>query len=629
VADGASHFLYHASQQTNKRQNKFLLTQTMPSSIHYSIFPSSPEAHLFAVSCTVAEPDPGGQQFSLPAWIPGSYLLREFARHVVRVRARSGRNEIPIAKLNKNTWVAEPCAGPLTIEYEVYAFDLSVRGAYLDTTRGFFNGTCVFMRVHGAEELRHEVELRRPQGTAYRKWRVATAMPRAGADSYAFGRYAADNYDELIDHPVELGEFSLATFRAAGVPHDIVISGRHDCDMKRLARDLKKLCETQIAFWGEAPMKRYVFLVLALGDGYGGLEHRASTSLVCSRDSLPRADTPATDEKYTTFLGLCSHEYFHTWNVKRIKPEAFTPYDLDHESHTTLLWAFEGITSYYDDLMLVRAGLISRDAYLELLSKTMTQVQRGSARLKQSVAESSFDAWTKFYRQDENAPNSIVSYYSKGSLIALSLDLLICQKTEGRRSLDHVMRILWKRYGRIGKGVPEDGVEQVAEQVTGVNLRRFFDSAVHGTEELPLARLLKYVGVDLQLRPAESASDRGGKSKKTEGAGKRVELGIRTRTNGNEINISHVLDDGSAQRAGLSAGDVLVAVDDLRVTSSNLEELLSRHRAGEHVRLHAFRRDELMLFDVTLAAPPRDTVTLTVLEDHSHDKARRAWLGTA
>ncbi len=601
----------------------------MPSSIEYSIFPFSPEAHLFAVSCTVAEPDPGGQQFSLPAWIPGSYLLRDFARHVVRIRARSGRQPVPIVKLNKNTWVAEPCAGPLTIEYEVYAFDLSVRGAYLDPTRGFFNGTSVFMRIHGAEALRHQVELRRPQGAAYRKWRVATALPRAGADSYAFGRYAADDYDELIDHPVELGEFSVATFRAAGVPHDIVISGRHDCDMKRLARDLKKLCETQIAFWGEAPMKRYVFLVLALGDGYGGLEHRASTSLVCSRDSLPRPDTPATDEKYVTFLGLCSHEYFHTWNVKQIKPEAFTPYDLDHENYTTLLWAFEGITSYYDDLMLVRAGLISRDAYLELLSKTITQVQRGSGRLKQSVAESSFDAWTKFYRQDENAPNSIVSYYSKGSQISLCLDLLIRDKTAGRRSLDHVMRILWKRYGRTGKGVPEDGVEQVAEQVTGVKLRRFFDSAVHGTDELPSARLLKQVGVDLQLRPAESASDRGGKVKSANGTDKRVELRIRTQTSGNEVKISHVLDGGSAQRAGLSVGDVIVAVDNLRVSSGNLEKLLSRHRPGDHVRLHAFRRDELMPFEVTLLAPPRDTVSLSVSEDHTHDKARRAWLGTA
>ncbi len=605
-----------------------MATQKMNTTVQYYIFPSNPGAHLFAVSCTVAEPDPGGQQFSLPTWIPGSYLVREFARHVVRIRARSGRHPVAIGKLNKNTWVAEPCSGALTIEYEIYAFDLSVRGAYLDTARGFFNGACVFMRVHGAEQLRHEVELRPPRGATYRKWRVATAMPRAGAASYAFGRYAADNYDDFIDHPVELGEFSLATFRAAGVPHDIVISGRHDCDLKRLARDLKKLCETHIAFWREAPMKRYVFLVLALADGYGGLEHRASTSLVCSRDSLPRSDTPATDEKYGAFLGLCSHEYFHTWNVKRIKPEAFTPYDLDHESYTTLLWAFEGITSYYDDLMLLRAGLISRDTYLELLSKTITQVQRGSGRLKQSVAESSFDAWTKFYRQDENAPNSIVSYYGKGSLIALGLDLLIRQKTEGRRSLDDVMRVLWKRYGRVGKGVPEDGVEQVAEQVTGLKLRRFFDAAVHGTDELPLTRLLKYVGIDLHLRAAESTADRGGKAKKATGAGRRVDLGIRTRASGNEVKISHVLDGGSAQRAGLSAGDVIVAVDELRVTDGNLEKLLSRHRAGEHVRLHAFRRDELVLFDVALAAPPRDTVTLTVSKDHSRDRARRAWLGT-
>lgn len=601
----------------------------MPSSIRYSILPFSPEAHLFAVSCTVAEPDPGGQQFSLPAWIPGSYLLREFARHVVRIRARSGRQLVRLAKLNKNTWVAEPCAGPLTIEYEVYAFDLSVRGAYLDTARGFFNGTCVFMRVHGAEAVRHEVDLQRPQGAAYRNWRVATAMPCAGADLYAFGRYAADSYDELIDHPVELGEFSLATFRAAGVPHDIVISGRHDCDMKRLARDLKKLCETQIAFWREAPMKRYVFLVLAVGDGYGGLEHRASTSLICSRDSLPRHDTPETDDKYITFLGLCSHEYFHTWNVKRIKPEAFTPYDMDQENYTTLLWAFEGITSYYDDLMLVRAGLISHNAYLELLSKTMTQVQRGSGRLKQSVAESSFDAWTKFYRQDENAPNSIVSYYTKGSLVALSLDLLIRQKTAGRKSLDHVMRVLWKRYGRIGKGVPEDGVEQVAEQVTGVRLQSFFDSAVRSTNELPLPRLLRQVGVDVQLRAAVSAADRGGEAKNAEGADKRAELGIRTRSSGSDVVISHVLDGGSAQHAGLSAGDAIVAVDGLRVSSGNLEKLLSRHRPGQSVRVHAFRRDEMILFEVTLQAPPRSTVSLTVSDDDSHDKARRAWLGAA
>ena len=566
----------------------------------------------------------------MPAWIPGSYLLREFARHVVRIRARSGRRVVPMAKLDKSTWVAEPCAGPLTIEYEVYAFDLSVRGAYLDTERGFFNGTCVFMRVHGAEHLRQEVEVLAPRGNRYGSWRVATAMMRAGAKPWGFGRFAAQDYDELIDHPFEMGVFSLASFRAGGVVHDIVISGRHDADLKRLATDLRKLCETQIAFWREAPMKRYVFLVLALGEGYGGLEHRASTSLICSRDNLPRRDTPASDEKYVTFLGLCSHEYFHTWNVKRIKPEAFTPYDLDHENYTSLLWAFEGITSYYDDLMLVRAGLITRDTYLELLGRTMTQVQRGSGRLKQSVAESSFDAWTKFYRQDENAPNAIVSYYSKGSLVALCLDLLVRQHSKGRRSLDHVMRALWKRYGRNLVGVPEGGIQHIAEQVSGANLDRFFHSAVYGTADLPLSRLLNQVGVELQLRPAESMSDRGGRAGtgKTGSASKRADLHIRTRTNGNEVRITHVLDGGSAQRAGLSAGDVIVAVGALRVTGSNFETLLAQYQAGEQIRLHAFRRDELLQFDVQLTAPARDTVFLTVREGRKQDRARRAWLGT-
>ncbi len=601
------------------------------SAINHAIFPLSPEAHLFGVSCTVPDPDPGGQLFSMPAWIPGSYLLREFARHVVRIRARSRQSEVPIVKLDKNTWVAEPCAGPLTIEYEVYAFDTSVRGAYLDSSRGFFNGTCVFMRIHGAEQERQSVRIRPPRGARYHRWRVATAMRRDGAKAYRFGNYCTDNYDELCDHPVEMGEFSLASFRAGGVAHDIVISGRHDADMKRLSADLKQLCETHIAFWGEAPMRRYVFLVLALGEGYGGLEHRASTALITARDALPRPWTTATDEDYRTFLGLCSHEYFHTWNVKRIKPEAFTPYDLEHENYTRLLWAFEGITSYYDDLMLLRSGLISRDAYLELLGKTITQVQRGSGRLKQSVADSSFDAWIKFYRQDENAPNAIVSYYSKGSLIALCLDLLIRQKTGGRKSLDHVMRTVWKRYGRTGIGVPEDGIERVAEQVSGVKLGRFFDSSVHGTGELPLTQRLNEVGVKLLLRRAESRNDRGGKPASQTAAkpAQRPYLGIRTSSAGADLKISHVLDGGAAQRAGVSAGDVIVAVDALRVNEKNFETLLARRKVSQQLRLHVFRRDELMTFDCELGAPPRDTCFLEVAPEKSFEKARRAWLGTA
>jgi predicted metalloprotease with PDZ domain len=600
----------------------------MPAPIRYSLSSSNPQAHLFSVRCTVADPDPAGQRFSMPVWIPGSYLVREFARHVVQLRARAGNRELPVHKLDKNTWITAPATGPITVEYEVYAWDPSVRGACLDTTRAFFNGPCVFLRVHGREQARHEVELTAPSGAPFERWRVATAMRRLKARPWGFGSYFADDYDELIDHPVEMGEFSLAGFRAAGVQHDVVIAGRHDADLKRLCNDLKKVCEAQIALWGEAPMDRYLFLVLAVGDGYGGLEHRASTALIASRGDLPQAGTPADDDNYRTFLGLCSHEYFHTWNVKRIKPEAFAPYDLDRENYTRLLWAFEGITSYYDDLMLVRAGLMSEKAYLETLGRTVTQVARGSGRLKQTVAESSFDAWIKYYRQDENTPNAVVSYYQKGSLIALCLDLLIRSHSGGRKSLDDVMRALWKRHGRTGEGVPEHGVEAIAEEIAGMKLRGFFDRALRSTEELPLKQLLAGMGIEAAARQPESLSDRGGKpGAKTDG-GPRADLGVRVRAEAGDLKLTHVLDGGAAQRAGLSAGDTLIALDGLRVDGRNLESLLSRKRPGDVVQVHAFRRDELMAFTVALTAPARDTWVLTATPDKGRARQRARWLGT-
>jgi predicted metalloprotease with PDZ domain len=378
----------------------------MPTSaIHYRIVPASPEAHLFHVTLSIARPDPQGQQVALPAWIPGSYMIREFARNIVRISASCKGASVALDKLDKHTWQAPPCAGPLVIECQIYAWDLSVRAAHLDQGHGFFNGSSVFLCVIGQEALAHEVEILPPKGRGYAAWRVATSLPRArGTPPYGFGLYRAANYDELIDHPVEMGAFSLATFRACGVPHDIVITGRHDCDMRRLAADLKKICEYQIRFFhgpraqaASVPYARYVFLVLALGEGnYGGLEHRASTALICGRNDLPYAGMGETGESYRTFLGLASHEYFHTWNIKRIKPAAFTPYVLARENHTALLWAFEGFTSYYDDLVLVRTGLISVEQYLGMLARTAQSVLRGAGRKKQSVAESSFDAWTKY-----------------------------------------------------------------------------------------------------------------------------------------------------------------------------------------------------------------------------------------
>jgi predicted metalloprotease with PDZ domain len=601
--------------------------------VRYRIAARHPEAHLFEVSVRVDAPDPAGQTFSLPAWIPGSYMIREFARHIVRISARAGRRAIGIEKLDKHTWRAAPCRGPLTVSCEIYAWDLSVRGAHLDTTHGFFNGTCVFLRVHGRAEAPCLVEITAPRGAAYRRWRVATSMPRAGARRHGFGTYSAENYDELIDHPVEMGEFSLVSFVARGVVHDVAISGRHDADLERVARDLKRVTEQHIDFFGSRPpIRYYLFLVTAVGDGYGGLEHRASTALLCSRDDLPQRGIATQDERYLGFLGLASHEYFHTWNVKRIKPAAFTPYDLTRENYTRQLWAFEGITSYYDDLALVRCGLMSQDQYLKALARTLTAVQRANGRTKQTVAESSFDAWVKFYRQDENAPNSIVSYYAKGSLIALALDLTVRKATRGRKSLDDIMRVLWHKCGRTGRGVGENEIETLAEQVCGVRLKRFFARALYSTEELPAAALLREFGIKVTLGPAESSSDRGGnapeRSAKT--APPRAVLGVRTEAVGGDLKLSQVFDQGSAQAAALSAGDSLVALDGIRITASNLDRLLARQRPGAVVRIHAFRRDELIERRVRLLAAPADTYALTLDEraPAARKRLREAWIST-
>ncbi|XYJ10016.1 M61 family metallopeptidase [Telluria sp. B2] len=580
--------------------------------IAYTIVPKDLAGHLFNVTVTVANPAAEGQVFALPAWIPGSYMIREFARNIVRIRAESNGAAVALTKLDKHSWQAAPSDGPLTLHYEVYAWDLSVRAAHLDQTHGFFNGTSVFLRVVGQEAGAHQVDIQRPGDPAAKTWRVATAMKELGAKRYGFGTYVAGDYDELIDHPVEMGDFALASFKAHGVPHDIVITGRvPNLDMARLQADLKAICETQIAFFEpvtkKAPMDRYVFMTMAVGDGYGGLEHRASTALICARADLPSIGGPKVgepNEGYLKFLGLCSHEYFHTWNVKRIKPAVFAPYDLQVENYTPLLWLFEGFTSYYDDLMLVRAGIIGEPTYFKLLGKTIGSVLRGSGRTKQSVADSSFDAWSKYYRQDENSPNAIISYYTKGSLIALAFDLTIRAKTGGARSLDDIMLALWERYGRdfyagAGRGVTEAEVEALFDEVSGVKLRNLFEKYVRGTEDIPLAKLYAPLGVKLV------DERKSGKPSLDAGIG-RDPLGAK---------LTQVHEGGAAHQAGLSALDIVIAIDGLRVNGnpSNVEALLSRYRVGDKVTVHAFRRDELMSFEVTLQGDRVPGITLTAV----------------
>lgn len=598
-----------------------------PAPTHYTIAAVDAKAHLFETTCTLPAPDPSGQAFRLPTWVPGSYLVREFARNVVAIRADGRGGPVELRKESKDTWRAAPCEGPLTVTMRVYAFDVSVRTAYLDERRGYFNGGSVFLCPVGREHEPCTVDIARPRDGALASGRVATALPRDGAAPFGFGRYRAEDYDSLIDHPVEIGDFVHASFEAGGVPHDITITGARDVDLERLTRDLARVCRWQVELFDgpgtRAPFDRYLFQVTAVGDGYGGLEHRASTSLLCRRDELPEPGVDAITDDYLTFLGLASHEYFHSWNVKRIKPAAFVPYDLSRENYTRQLWAFEGFTSYYDDLALVRSGLIEPARYLELLGRTITSVLRSPGRRVQSVAESSFDAWIKFYRQDENSPNALVSYYAKGALVALGLDLTL---RETDASLDDVMRALWVRFGRTGIGVPEDGIAAVASQVAGRDLSPFFARFVDGTDELPLAQWLARVGIDVNLRAAQGAKDRGGKP----AAGTSARSGIGAKVNA-DMKLAHVYADGAFERAGLAAGDQLVALDGLRATSDALRVLLERRAPGTTVHVHAFRRDELHEHAVTLMPPAADTAWLVPDPVAPHDavERRRAWLGLA
>jgi predicted metalloprotease with PDZ domain len=599
------------------------------SSLYYLVQPIAPRAHRFAVELRIQPTHAEPLMLSLPAWIPGSYMIRDFARNILCIEARDEEGPLALEKLDKQTWRLVPRGHPVRVRLEVYAGDLSVRSANLDDTHGYFNGASLFLRVGGLDRFPCQVEIRRPSGDNYAHWRLATSLKPREAEPFGFGIFDADDYEDLIDHPVEMGVFSLIPFEVLGIPHWLSLTGRHRADEARLQRDLSRICATHAALFGELPIDRYLFLTQVTAEGYGGLEHRYSTSLLCARDDLPALGMDKPTPGYRRFLGLCSHEYFHLWHVKRIRPQAFLAAGLEREVHTRLLWAFEGITSYYDELALVRSGCIDEAGYLELLAETISRVLRNPGRLLQTLAESSFDAWTKFYRPDENSPNAIVSYYAKGALVALALDLLIRRDTVGAQSLDEVMRALWERHGRTGIGLEERGLEALAVEVTGLPLGPLFQQALDSTQDLDLVGPLAAMGVGMRLRAARHAKDLGGLASGDSTTLVPPTLGLRLRPDGGEPQIAHVLTGGPALVAGLAPGDTLVALDGLRVTRDNLDKLLLAAGEGAEVEIHAFRRDELQVRRVRLAPAPLDTCELWLLEDAPEDSHRRraAWLG--
>jgi predicted metalloprotease with PDZ domain len=577
--------------------------------IEYRIEPADRHRHHFRVTLRVSEPA-AEQGLSLPVWIPGSYLVREFARHLSGLDARQGSRPVALTQTDKTRWVAT-CNGraALVVSYLVYAFDTSVRAAFLDARRGFFNGTSLCLRVEGREREPHAVQLAGlPRG-----WAVATSM-RAARGARGL-RFESDDYDELVDHPFELGGFWRGRFAVRGVPHEFVVAGAWPgFDGQRLLADTQRICETQIAFWhgkgarARPPFDRYVFMLNVAEDGHGGLEHRASTALLAARRQLPRTGMGAADDAYVDLLGLISHEYFHAWHVKRLRPSEFETFDYARENYTRMLWLFEGATSYYDDLLLLRAGLIEPPRYLRLLAKSINAVRATPGRRVQSVADASHDAWTKYYRPDENTVNATVSYYAKGALVALALDLTL---RLGGSSLDAVMRELWRRHGG---PISEADLLAAMRRCGGRGYERELARWVHGTHELPLQALLAGAGVQWS----------------EERAGLPASLGLRLSEGAvTGIHVKQVLSDGVAAEAGLCAGDELLAVDGWRVRRlDDAQQWLASGRPFEMLVV----RDQRVL-TLTVRPEPRSSLAHTVrlAEEAAPAPAaaagRRAWLG--
>ncbi|AYA68547.1 M61 family peptidase [Acinetobacter sp. WCHA55] len=562
--------------------------------LHYQIEFDDYRQHLIHVTLRfVADPT---QVLSLPTWIPGSYLIREFSKHIESVRAYDEEGRLlEIQKFEKNKWrLFNTDHELITVEYDVYAYDLSVRGAYVDQTRLYVNPACACLGLEGQEDKAVEVELFLPDELKH--FQLATGM---ASKSLVKGRFTlkAKNYAELIDAPFELAEQTRFSFEANGIPHEFVVSGKHAMNATRMQKDIEKICATEISMFGSAPFSNYTFMTMATANSYGGLEHPNSTSLISPREDLPKVNEPEEpSEDYQRFLGLCSHEYFHSWLVKFIRPENFVNYDLNKEGYTSLLWIFEGFTSYYDDLILLRSGVISQASYIKLLKTQIDRYLQNPGRFVQSVSESSFDAWVKFYRQDENSNNAGTSYYNKGCLVALCLDLGL--RLRGS-SLDVLMRKLYENAQK-GIQVHERTIVELCNQLTGDNWIEQINHLINTTDELPLDQLFPEFGLSYSLKNDKS-----------------LPLGLKLVDKPEGVLVQSARRDGAAAQAGLSAHDVIIAIDGLKATVKLVEKYAKQ---DDTYSILAFRRDELLSFDVKAAGSTLTEVELKVEDQEKAEK---------
>lgn len=584
----------------------------MTKSVFYQIDISDIGGHVIDVTLQFT-PTANQHLLSLPAWIPGSYMIRDFARNITAISASDREGDLALQQTDKQSWQLACRQHKVTVRYQLYAYDLSVRAAYVDDEIAILNPACLCLAVAGMQQLVHKVDLLKPSATSCQQWRVASSLTPATDTAWLdFGRYSAKNYAELIDSPILAGVFTLSEFSVDAVPHYLVITGNNRTDQARFTKDLAQVCHAQQQVFGALPadLNQYWFLLWITEDGYGGLEHMHSTLLLSNRSALPAPsqsdNTPASiTDSYQDLLALCSHEYFHTWWVKRLKPSCFKDYQLAAEQYTPQLWLYEGFTSYYDDLALVRSGLISTERYITTLEKLISRVTRNPSNSKQSLTDSSFNAWTKFYKQDENAPNAVVSYYAKGALLALCLH---AELNANGSSLDQVVRQLWQHY--LPTGTPDNALQLTLQQLGFPALATLCSQWLTRALPLPLESAFAKLGVQLTLRPMQHQDDLGG-AVSTDN----VFIGIQTKIVNGWLQVTQVYHGGSAHQAGVMAGDQLLALDNAKITSNSWAELLQRYPLNSRVQLSVFRKDRLLTLPLTLAVASQQVAMLTVTDN--------------
>ncbi|MBU2976940.1 PDZ domain-containing protein [Alteromonas sp. C1M14] len=583
--------------------------------LHYALSVQSSAEHLFAVTLTIPPSNHNTLTLTLPSWIPGSYMIRDFAKNLITLQATASDGKTLLAtKTDKQTWQIENHGAGVTLSYTVYAFDLSVRTAFLNDEYGFVNGTSAFLQVQEFPQLACELTVSLPQSHAH--WHIETSMPRHDA-----GHYISANYEELIDHPVFMGECVTDAITVKGVEFVFLYSGHTPVNTQRICQDMIPICEHHLTLFGEpAPISRYVFMTLLSDTGFGGLEHRSSTALLYPRFDLPlqREGGKRTDS-YITFLSLCCHELFHTWHVKRLRPKVLLSPDLSQEVYTPQLWIYEGFTSFYDDLTLARTGLISPRKYLEIVGQNLTRLQVTAGRKKQSVASSSFDAWTKFYKQDASAPNNIVSYYTKGGIIAFGLDLLLREKSDGKVTLDHLMQALWAQFGQDELGTEDAVIETVCKDTFNIDITDFINKVVYGTFDVPLSDWLEQIGVSLHTRPKNGLADKGGTPPAS--AYQKHPLGAMIKNAETGVTVLVVLEDGAACQAGLQVNDRIIAMNDWVINDVLLQRLLNQTKASS-VALTVLRDGRLL--NLTLPVLPEQDEACYFTIDN--EEKLTAWL---